>query len=124
VSPDEPFIEATEYDNNQWDKVVLVMTDGINTMSNVYSAYGRSDDHTIDAEDLDDRFAETCEAMKGAGILVYTVTFDSGVDNDTKDLFRDCATTPANYNDAPSQDDLEEVFEKIARELSNLHIKQ
>lgn len=124
VSPEEPFIEGAKYDNNQWDKVVLVMTDGINTMSNVYSAYGRSDDHIIDANDLDDRFSETCEAMKEAGILIYTVTFDSGVDNDTKDLFRDCATTPANYNDAPSQSDLEEVFEKIARELSNLHIKQ
>jgi Flp pilus assembly protein TadG len=124
ISPEEPFVEGSEYDNNQWDKVVLVMTDGINTMSNVYSAYGRSDDHTIDANDLDNRFAETCDEMKASGILIYTVTFDDGVDDDTKDLFRDCATTPANYNDAPSQADLEEVFEKIARELSNLHIKQ
>lgn len=124
ISPLEPFIEGAEYDNNQWDKVVVVMTDGINTMSSVYSAYGRSNEHGIDADDLDDRFAETCEAMKSAGILIYTVTFDDGVDEDTKDLYRDCATSVANYNDAPSQEDLEEVFEKIARELSNLRIKQ
>ncbi len=124
ISPEEPFTEGAEYDSNQWDKVVLVMTDGINTMSDVYSAYGRSKDHSIDANDLDDRFSEICEAMKDEGILIYTVTFDDGVDDDTKDLYRDCATTPANYNDAPSQDDLEAVFEKIARELSNLRIKQ
>lgn len=124
ISPEEPFTEGADYDDNQWDKVVLVMTDGINFMSDVYSAYGASKDHNIDSDDLDDRFAETCDSMKAAGILIYTVTFDSGVDNDTKDLYRECATTPANYNDAPSQDDLEAVFEKIARELSNLHIKQ
>lgn len=124
ISPEEPFTEGAEYDSTLWDKVVLVMTDGINTVSDVYSAYGRSDQNDVTANDLDDRFEEVCEAMKEAGILIYTVTFDDGVDDDTKDLYRDCATTPANYNDAPSQDDLEAVFEKIARELSNLRIKQ
>lgn len=124
LSPEEPFIEGAEYNDNQWDKVALVMTDGINTMSNVYSAYGRSNEHNIDADDLDDRFAETCTNMKEVGILVYAVTFDDGVDDDTKELFRSCATTPSNYHDAPTQEDLEDVFEQIARELSNLYIKQ
>lgn len=124
ISPEEPFIEGSEYDDEQWDKVVLVMTDGINTMSSVYSAYGRSNEHDIDADDLDDRFLDTCDGMKAANILIYTVTFDDGVDEDTKDLFRDCASAVGNYHDAPTQDDLEDVFEQIARELSNLHIKQ
>lgn len=124
ISPEEPFIEGSEYDDQQWDKVVLIMTDGVNTMSNVYSAYGKSNEHNIDANDLDDRFSDTCDNMKAAGILLYSVTFDDGVDNDTKDLFRSCATTPANYHDAPTQNDLEDVFEQIARELSNLYIKQ
>ncbi|MCI5060766.1 MAG: pilus assembly protein, partial [Alphaproteobacteria bacterium] len=124
ISPEEPFIEGSEYDDNEWDKVILMMTDGVNTMSSVYSAYGRSNEHNIDAGDLDDRFAETCDNVKGAGILVYTVTFDDGVDDDTKDLYRDCASSVSNYHDAPTQDDLEDVFEQIARELSKLHIKQ
>jgi Flp pilus assembly protein TadG len=124
ISPSEPFIEGAAYDDEQWDKVVLIMTDGVNTMSNTYSAYGRSNEHNLDANDLDDRFAETCNNMKADNILLYAVTFDDGVDDDTKDLFRECATTPANYHDAPTQDDLEDVFEQIARELSNLYIKQ
>lgn len=124
ISPEEPFIEGAPYDDNQWDKVVLIMTDGVNTMSNQYSAYGKSNEHSIDADDLDDRFTETCNNMKADNILLYAVTFDDGVDRDTKDLFRDCATTPSNYHDAPTQDDLEDVFEQIARELSNLYIKQ
>jgi Flp pilus assembly protein TadG len=124
ISPAEPFIEGAAYDDEQWDKVVLIMTDGVNTMSNVYSAYGLSNEHDIDANDLDERFTETCNNMKADKILLYAVTFDDGVDEDTKDLFRDCATTPANYHDAPTQEDLEDVFEQIARELSNLYIKQ
>jgi len=124
LSPETPFVEGAEYSDPQWDKVALVMTDGINTMSSVYSAYGRSNEHNIDANDLDERFTDTCNNMKAAGILIYAVTFDDGVDEDTKELYRDCANEPANYHDAPTQDKLEEVFEQIARELSNLYIKQ
>lgn len=124
LSPETPFIEGAEYDNEQWDKVALVMTDGINTMNRYYTAYGKTNEHDLDANDLDDRFAETCANMKAAGILIYAVTFDDGVDDTTKDLFRGCATEPSKYHDAPSQDDLEAVFEQIARELSNLYIKQ
>ncbi len=124
ISPQAPFTEGADYEDDQWDKVALVMTDGVNTMSNVYSAYGLSNEHNIDAGDLDDRFTDTCDNMKEEGILIYAVTFDDGVDEDTKSLYRDCATIPTNYHDAPTQDRLEEVFEQIARELSNLYIKQ
>jgi Flp pilus assembly protein TadG len=124
LSPEEPFIEGAAYESEDWDKVAVVMTDGINTMSPYYTAYGKTNDHWIDAGDLDDRFAETCEAMKQQQILVYAVTFDDGVDQDTKDLFRECATTPGNYHDAPTQSELLDVFEQIARELSNLYIQQ
>lgn len=124
LSPEEPFVEGAEYEDEQWDKVALIMTDGVNSMSSYYSAYGRSNTHNIDDDDLDDRLSDTCENMKAAGILVYAVTFDDGVNQSTKNLYRDCATQPSNYHDAPTQDDLEEVFEKIARELSNLYIKK
>ncbi len=124
ISPQEPFSEGSDYDDEEWDKVVLIMTDGINTMSNIYSAYGRSNEHNIDAGDLNDRLAEICTAMKEEEILVYAVTFDSGVNESTKDLYRNCASSPANYKDAPGQDELVDVFEQIARELSNLFIRQ
>lgn len=124
LSPEEPFVEGSEYGSQSWSKVAVIMTDGVNTMSDVYSAYGRSNEHNIDAGDLDDRLAETCEAMKSVGVLIYAVTFDDGVDEDTKDIYRDCASSLSNYHDAPTQEDLTDVFEEIARELSNLHIKQ
>lgn len=125
ISPEEPFSEGAEYDDEEWDKAIVVMTDGVNTMSSTYSAYGNSDSHNIDAGDLDDRMTEVCDAMKNEGILVYAITFylDDSYDG-IKDLYEDCATTPSQYYDAPSQEDLVEVFEEISRELSNLYIKQ
>lgn len=100
------------------------MTDGINTMHPHYSAYGRTSSHSVSPNDLDEKMEDVCEAMKEEDIIVYTVTFESGVDNDTKDFFRRCATSEDKYFDAPSQDDLIQVFEKISRELSNLHLSR
>lgn len=124
ISPEFPFTEGSEYDDDQWEKAVLMMTDGVNTINGYYSAHGRTDEHTVSAGDTNDRFAEICDAMKEEDILVYTVTFYSGVSESTKDYYRECATDETKYFDAPSQDDLVEVFEQISRELSNLHIKQ
>lgn len=123
LTPEYPFQEASDWDDIEWRKVAVMMTDGVNTMHNLYSAYGLTSEHNLNAGDLDDRMAEVCENMKEDGILLYTITFDSGVSNSTKELFRECATSDSNYYDAPDQEDLINVFETISRELSNLHIK-
>ena len=69
-------------------------------------------------------FEEVCDAMKAAGILIYTVTFYSGVDEETKDFYRECATTDMQIiMMRRRRKNLVEVFEKISSELSNLHIK-
>ena len=124
ISPEEPFTEGSEYSDNLWKKAVLMMTDGVNTMNHAYTAYGRTDQHSVTPGDLNDRFAEICTAMKQQEIIIYTVTFYSGVDDATKNYYRQCATDETKYFDAPSQNDLIEVFEQISRELSNLHITQ
>jgi len=123
LSPEYPFTEAEPWENQYWRKAVIMMTDGENTMHNKYSAYGPTQDHNLDAGDLNDRFLEVCDNMKEQGILIYTVTFYSGVPEATKEYYRQCATSEDYYYDAPDQEDLIDVFEKIGRELSNLHIK-
>lgn len=124
ISPDFPFEEGASYDSNYWRKAVVMMTDGINTMHQHYTAYGRTSSHDISPSDLNDRFGEVCEDLKGNGVIVYTVTFESGVNDATKAVYEACATSEDYYHDAPTQDKLVEVFETISRELSNLHIKE
>ena len=92
-------------------KVIIMMTDGNNTMHRNYSAYGRTSQHNIDPDDLDDRFAEVCENAKDDGIIIYTITFTSSIDDDTKDFYRNCATSETQYYDAPEQEDLINIFQ-------------
>lgn len=124
LSPEYPFQQAAPWGDKEWRKVIIMMTDGVNTMDSQYSAFWRTRRHDLGTGDQNERFAESCETMKEVkGVLVYTVTFAGGVDANTKSYYRNCATTPAQYYDAPSQDELIDVFEKISRELANLHIR-
>lgn len=123
ISPEYPFEEGAAWDSELWRKAIVMMTDGVNTMHPYYSTYGPTADHDISASDLNERFAEVCENLKDRDVIIYTVTFTGGVSEDTKDYYRECATSESQYYDAPSQDDLINVFETISRELSNLHIK-
>lgn len=123
ISPEFPFREGVEWENQYWRKAIIMMTDGENTMHDKYSVYGPTQDHNITPDDLNDRFVEVCDNLKEQGAIIYTVTFYSGVPESTKEYYRECATSEDYYYDAPDQEDLINVFEKIGRELSNLHIK-
>lgn len=124
ISPEEPFTEGAPWDDGEWKKAVLMMTDGNNTMNSHYTAYGPYLWHSIGVSDLNERFAETCEAMKDRGITVYTVTFTSNLSSSTKNYYKNCATDESKYFDAPGQEDLVSAFETISRELSNIHLKE
>jgi hypothetical protein len=124
ISPEFPFQEGSPYGDREWDKVIIMMTDGVNTMHPYYSAYGPTYTHNVDPGDLNEKMEDVCHNIKQEDILLYTITFESGVDENTKDYFRNCASSPDKYHDAPSQEDLITVFEQISRELSNLHISK
>lgn len=124
LSPEYPFEEGSSWTHDMWQKAIVMMTDGVNTMHSNYSAYGPTADHDINPGDLNERFAEVCEDLKDKGVTVYTVTFAGGVNENTKNYYRECATTEDQYYDAPSQEDLVAVFEQISRELSNLYLSR
>jgi len=60
--------------------------------------------------------------LKDKGVIVYTVTFTSGINENTKGFYRRCASSEDQYYDAPTQEELISVFEEISRELSNIYI--
>lgn len=131
---DEPFM----------DKVVVIMTDGQNQFFDFtghqpddgigpdgsdYTAYGRLGafgftDIDDAREEIDIRFARTCEAMKAEGIIIYAITFGSTPNTSTQNLFRNCATKSSFFFHAPSNAILEDVFTTIGRQLSNLRISE
>ncbi len=122
ISPEAPFTEGVAYDEKAWDKVIVMMTDGQNTMHNYYSAYGRTSSHSVTPYDLNERLEETCDNIKEEGVRIYTVTFQSGINDTTKGYYRRCATSDSMYFHAPTNSELVEVFQNIANQLSKLHI--
>ncbi|MCC6597246.1 MAG: pilus assembly protein [Alphaproteobacteria bacterium] len=124
ISPEPPFTEGSSWGNEFWKKAIIMMTDGDNTSDGTYSNYWFANKHNMNVTKFNTRFGETCEDLKEKGVLIYTITFASGTSDNTKAYYRDCASSESQYYDAPTQEKLLEVFDAIARELSNLHIKQ
>lgn len=144
LSPEAPFTQGHSYDRDDWRKIIVMMTDGDNTVycestmnncnSQNYSdetAYRRVASNVMGTTTrtgmlnaVNARMTETCNYAKSLGIVVYTITFASGLTNATRDLYRNCATDSNKYFNAPTQADLVSVFEQISRELSNLYVAQ
>lgn len=122
LSPEAPFREGAAWSDVKTKKVALLMTDGDNNIGDTYSAYGPWSNLRLTDRDLDNKLAATCENMKADGITIYTITFTSGINAATKNYFRNCASDTSKYYDAPSQANLLDAFERISRELSNIHL--
>lgn len=147
LSPEAPFTEGSAYDDPEWRKVIIMMTDGDNMYSspsyvyypdrerNPYSSdmtgYRRLSDRAMGTtywstakERINQRLEEGCTLVKEAGITIYTITFTSGINAATKDYYRRCASDSTKYTDAPTQADLRRTFQTIGGELSNLRLTQ
>lgn len=124
LSPEAPFREGEPWNDPKWRKVAILMTDGDNNNGEIYNAYGPYNTLKVTDTMLDSKLTATCNNMKNSGITVYTVTFTSGINQATKNIFKNCASAPDKWYDAPSQQKLIDVFEQISRELSNIHLSE
>ncbi|MBL4789632.1 MAG: hypothetical protein JKY60_11505 [Kordiimonadaceae bacterium] len=119
------------------DKVLIILTDGKNEFISRTTSLGRSDftaygtitefgfSSTSAARDeVDDRFDDLCQNVKDGSIIIYAITFGSSPDSSTRTAFENCATNPAFYFHAPSNGELQDVFDTIGRQLSNLRLSQ
>lgn len=137
LSPDAPYSEGAAYDNTDWQKALVLMTDGLNTVpsnntfhKSDYTAYNFLNRGLLGSTNAglaelkqDQRTLEVCERIKDAGIRVYSVLLQ---ENSTraKDLMRQCATDASLYFESPSAADLEKVFQAVAQDLSNLRLSK
>jgi Flp pilus assembly protein TadG len=121
-------------------KVVILMTDGaFNTAycngvtSKNYGVVGNADKINCNATNGNPfTQAETlCEAIKngpdgeeggGDDIILYTVAFDLGNDDDAIDLMEDCATDAGHSYTAEDAADLSNAFNAIGRNISTLRL--
>ncbi len=144
LSPGEPFTQGVSYDDDSTIKALVVLTDGENFVVNNggsrnhnrsdYTGYGYlrvdgrahrlgSTNRGRAAREVNDKVETLCEAIKDEGIRLYTITFRLN-SNDLQNLFRACASEPAMYFNSPSNEQLQDAFEAIAYDLSNLRLSR
>jgi len=125
ISPEAPFTEGAAYSDPDWNKAVIILTDGDNTFFNnsstYYSAYEPGD---TTANELDDRLAEVCTNMKAEGIIVYTIAFGTSIASSTATMMTNCASSADKYYESPDATTLSLAFRAIGAELKNLHLSQ
>lgn len=99
-------------------KVVIFMTDGLNTVSR------DGQDHTGSSRAAaDDTTEDICEGMNDADLEVYTITFKV-IDNAARNMVRDCATKPNMYYNTDQATQLYDAFTEIGLSLLTPRLTQ
>jgi Flp pilus assembly protein TadG len=108
-----PFTIPAKDANYQYNQVIILMSDGLNTQSRYSSTQS-----VIDA-----REQITCNNVKAAGILVYTIQVNTGGDP-TSTLLQNCASSPSKFFLLTSADQLISAFDTIGVQLTSLRLAQ
>jgi hypothetical protein len=111
VTSSEPLTQATA-PTGVLDKVVILMTDGDNTI-NRWNGNG-----SAPCSNCDTRTALACENIKAGGVKVYTVRMMEG----NASLLEACATSKSMYYNVEQASELNAVFTDIAQKLATLRI--
>ncbi len=99
--------------NYKYQKIIILMSDGLNTEDRWYS----------NASQIDARQKMTCDNIKTAGITVYAVQVNTGGDP-TSSVLKYCASTTDKFVEIKSASQLIATFNAIGTQLSNLRISQ
>jgi Flp pilus assembly protein TadG len=106
-----PFTVPAMDSNYQYQQVIILLTDGLNTQNRWYTNQSQ----------IDTRQASTCSNIKAAGITLYTVQVDTGGDP-TSTLLQNCASDSGKFFLLTSASEIITTFQTIANNISKLHI--
>lgn len=108
---------------------IVFMTDGeMAPNADIYGQYAHERvDRRVSGGNLGDlenrhtaRFSAVCDAARNRNVTVWVVAFGSSLTNE----LRDCATTPSQAFFAGTDDELEEQFKSIAKQVAMLRVSQ
>ncbi|HEV2531610.1 vWA domain-containing protein [Phenylobacterium sp.] len=147
LSPNAPLADGVAYLTAKHKKIVILMTDGQNQMTDSgnsdqsfysgagYAWQGRvlqasgtpisgSNTQTERSAALDDRLSKICTAMKAADkdIEIYTMRVE--VVGGTSTVLQDCASGADHYFDVTNSAQLDAVFQQIAGSIAALHLSK
>jgi hypothetical protein len=97
----------------QYTKVIILLTDGLNTQDRWY---------TTDT-DIDARQAMTCQNVKDANVELYTIQVNTGGDP-TSTMLQNCASSTDKFYLLTSADQMTATFNTIGTNLTKLRVAQ
>lgn len=110
LSSNEPFETARDSSDPYVRKILVVLTDGVQTIS----ATGPGGVSSI--EEANRTTAELCENVKADAIAVYTIAYDVD-DTSVYDLLSNCASSPSAYFELHDSSGIGAVFEEIYAQI-------
>lgn len=136
LSPNAPFADGRAYNTPKSTKVVVLMTDGENTMgstsnnnASLYNSLGYIWQNRLGITSgstaqrkaaMDGKLTSLCANMKAQGIVLYTVRVE--VSSGDSSVLRGCATSNDKFYDVQDASQLTAVFNAIAGSIENLRI--
>jgi Flp pilus assembly protein TadG len=102
-------------DDDDPAKAVVIMSDGTN------EPYAPIDGSTTVAQ-ADSSLSSTCQAMRDAGYVVFTVAFQAPASGQT--VLSNCAGSSVNFFNSPTSADLRRAFRQIGGRLSALRLAE
>lgn len=138
LSPEKPFTEGKPFNTDATSKVVVLLSDGENTVYGAseeitksdYGSYGflASNRFGVDqltqskaARKVDAWTLESCSRLKGLGVEIFTVLLQSDTPAN-RALYSQCASKPENYYPTNDVSQLESVFRKIGAQVAKLYL--
>jgi hypothetical protein len=109
LTANEPFTDAKPV-RPDVDKVIILLTDGLNTQNRF----------TTVPSQIDARTAAVCDNIKKASIKMFVVRVIEG----NTALLQGCASTPNMYYDVQVASQLKDVFASIASSLSGARLSK
>jgi hypothetical protein len=141
ISPNLPFADGRTYGTAKNNKVIVLMTDGMNAWNSasnhnygVYSPFGYywndrlgtgATTSTQARDQIDAKTLAACTNAKAQGITIYTVGFSVSTDPiDAKGLalLKNCATNTKTAYVASNSNEIVKVFQEIAESIGGLRL--
>ncbi len=128
LSPDAPLEDAEPYDkrNIAPRKIMVLMTDGVNTMR--FKSNGTHEDipektKAADFAKVNQETLEICKYSKSKNIEIFTVAFMVS-DTAANKVLQTCATDNAKFFDASDSNKLIDAFDGIATQISQVRLAE
>jgi len=110
-----PLNAPAEDPNFTYNKVIILLSDGLNTMDRWYG------DGSDWSAQVDARQALLCANIKAAGVTIYTIQVNTGGDP-TSTILQSCASSPSNFFMLTSASEVISTFNSIGTSLANLRV--